>query len=321
MTKKLTIEEVKNGFIAKGWQLLSSVYVKSQEPLNVVCPAGHQTTICWNNFQKGQGCRICAGNEAHSFESVKQVFTDTGCELLATEYKNVLTPMQYRCECGSISEIRFCDFQVGVRCWNCRSAKISAATRIDDKEIKAFCEDKGCQFIRSWIKSKRTRIEYICGCGERSEAFLGNFKRFPNCKKCGNKKVSGSNCYMFDPDREAVAFRKKFRKICGQHIHRFMKATGQKKTRHTHELLGYTPQQLQEHILSHPDYAACKDGEWHVDHKFPLKAFLDHGIMDLKLINALDNLRPLAGLENLSKADKYDKKEFVQWILLQPKQS
>ena len=107
--------------------------------------------------------------------------------------------------------------------------------------------------------------------------------------------------------------RKKFRKICGQHIRRFMRATGQKKTRHTHELLGYTPQQLQEHILNHPNMKSCGD-EWHVDHIFPLQAFLDRGILDLRLVNHLDNLQPLSSDENLSKADEYDEKEFEEWL-------
>jgi hypothetical protein len=35
----------------------------------------------------------------------------------------------------------------------------------------------------------------------------------------------------------------------------------------------------------------------HVDHIFPIQAFLDHGILDLKTINALDNLRPMLGPE------------------------
>jgi hypothetical protein len=120
---------------------------------------------------------------------------------------------------------------------------------------------------------------------------------------------------MYDPDREAVRLRKRFRKMCGQYIKRFMDATGQRKTRHTHELLGYTPEQLQEHILNHPDYIKVKDGEWHVDHIMPIQAFLDHNILDLKIINSLDNLRPMAGVENISKADVYDKEEFVRKYL------
>ena len=32
--------------------------------------------------------------------------------------------------------------------------------------------------------------------------------------------------------------------------------------------------------------------------------------LDLKIINALENLRPMKGPENISKADNYDKEEF-----------
>jgi len=49
---------------------------------------------------------------------------------------------------------------------------------------------------------------------------------------------------------------------------------------------------------------------------FPIQAFLDHGILDLSLINRFDNLRPIIGPENLSKADKYDETDFKQWLKL-----
>lgn len=314
MSKKLTIEQVKIEFKNRGWELKSDIYEKNILPLIAICPCGHETTISWNNLKSGQGCKICAGNEAYSYEEVKKIFEAAGCDLLAESYKNVMTPMSYICNCGNESEIRFCDFRQGTRCWKCRSQKISNAIKTNDENIKEFCESKGCQFIESFIQCKRTRIKYICACGSESEAYWGNFKKFPNCKKCGSAKISGSNCYMYDPDREAIALRKKFRKICGQHIKRFMESTGQKKTLHTHELLGYMPQDLQNHILNHPNYKNCEGKEWHVDHIFPIQAFLDHGILDLKIINKLCNLQPILGPENLKKADKYNQKEFLEWI-------
>jgi hypothetical protein len=222
-------------------------------------------------------------------------------------------PLNYRCSCGNISKSDFGNFRKSRRCRKCGATTTSEKLRVKDEDIDNLCLKHGCEFIRSWIKNKKTRIEYICKCGNQSEAYLTNFKRFPNCKKCGNKKVSGSNSYMYDPDREAVAMRKRFSKMCGQHIHRFMKATKQKKTKSTHVLLGYKPADLQEHILNHPNMKNCGD-DWHVDHIFPIKAFLDHNILDLSIINRLDNLRPLPGPENLSKADVYDVKEFEEWL-------
>ena len=119
---------------------------------------------------------------------------------------------------------------------------------------------------------------------------------------------------MWNPDREKVARRKRFRKTCEQLIRRVLNATGGKKADRSAALLGYTPEQLQEHILSHPNMAFLQGKEWHVDHIFPIQAFLDHGIEDLQLINALDNLQPLEGSINIAKGDRYDVAEFQEWL-------
>ena len=58
-----------------------------------------------------------------------------------------------------------------------------------------------------------------------------------------------------------------------------------------------------------------KNKKWEVDHVFPIKAFLDYGISDLKIINCLDNLQPLSEYDNCSKNAKYDCVEFEKWLV------
>jgi hypothetical protein len=315
--RKLTTIEVQRSFDQKGWKLQDN-YEKSSKPMSVICPVGHNTKISWNNFQKGQGCKYCACNVNFTYDEVKQFFFDQGCELLETKYDNNGVLLNYKCSCGESSKIRFRDFKNGRRCMKCKNAKISQSLTLDESDVKSKVESYGVKYVSSWLKwcgdRNRTRITYVCKCNRTTDAWLSNFYKVQNCKECGNAKKSGSNCYMYDPDREAVEMRKKFRKMCGQHIKRFMEATGQKKTKHTHELLGYYPKDLQEHILNHPNYKNCIGKEWHVDHVFPIQAFIDHGILDLKIINRLDNLRPILGPDNLQKADKYDEKEFMEWL-------
>lgn len=318
MASKLTQSQVEQEFQSKSCQLLSE-YQGNQKSMKYRCRCGYIAQTSLIGFRNSKGCYNCSAVSAgrrFSYDQVKKYFKDNGCELLESNYLNNEQVLNYKCLCGNVSKIRFRDFKNGRRCLNCKSQKNSNNMRASESEVLAICQKHGCQLIRSWIQCKKTRIEYICKCGNQTEAYLTNFKNYPNCWECGKKKKSGANCYMYDPDRDAVKMRKRFRKMCGQFIHRYMRATGEKKTRYTHELLGYTPQQLQDHILNHPNMKLCEGKEWHVDHYFPIQAFLDAGIYDLKIINCLPNLRPMPGPENLSKADKYNEKEFNKWLKL-----
>lgn len=46
-------------------------------------------------------------------------------------------------------------------------------------------------------------------------------------------------------------------------------------------------------------------GEWHIDHKKPVSRFVEQGITDPRIINALSNLQPLWAKDNLEKSDKW----------------
>lgn len=89
---------------------------------------------------------------------------------------------------------------------------------------------------------------------------------------------------------------------------------GEKKRDHANKLLGYSPRQLQDHIKNHPNWERVKDSEWHLDHIFPIIAFLEHGIKDIAVICRLDNLQPLSGTKNSSKNGSYDEKAFLDWL-------
>ena len=51
-----------------------------------------------------------------------------------------------------------------------------------------------------------------------------------------------------------------------------------------------------------------------MDYIFPLKAFVDYGILDPALANCLENLQPMLGKENISKSAKYDRFSFEFWL-------
>lgn len=77
------------------------------------------------------------------------------------------------------------------------------------------------------------------------------------------------------------------------------------KYRSTFQLLGYTLEELMNHLESLFTEGMTWDnyGEWHVDHKLPMSSFNFETTEDreFKLCWCLDNLQPLWGPDNLSK--------------------
>jgi hypothetical protein len=86
-----------------------------------------------------------------------------------------------------------------------------------------------------------------------------------------------------------------------------------KKEDKTDAILGYTPKQLFENLRNHPNYESVKDKKWEIDHIQPIKAFNDFQITDLRIINALDNLRPCLPSKNRLKSGWYDVNHFISY--------
>jgi len=84
-----------------------------------------------------------------------------------------------------------------------------------------------------------------------------------------------------------------------------------KKLDYSHKLLGYTARELQSHLEKHPSWEKLKDTDWHLDHIFPIKAFFEHGITDIALINCLDNLQPLSQKKNNSTVSHWFHASFI----------
>ncbi len=79
------------------------------------------------------------------------------------------------------------------------------------------------------------------------------------------------------------------------------------RTGHKSKKVPYTAEQLKQRIeFNFRDGMSWDNwGEWHIDHTKPIKRFLEQGITDVAVINALCNLRPLWAKENLSKGAKF----------------
>jgi hypothetical protein len=76
-------------------------------------------------------------------------------------------------------------------------------------------------------------------------------------------------------------------------LHNYLRRVGKTKEGHTIDLLGYSILELKEHITSLFTEEMSWDnyGQWHIDHIKPVVTFDKDA--DIKIVNALSNLRPL----------------------------
>jgi len=310
---------VKKVFEEGGCELLDD-YINAHTPLQYKCSCGGIAKISFSGFKQGKRCRSCCSNKLAnyfrlSYDYVKQFFADQGCELLEMEYKNARAKLRYRCVCGEESEIVFDSFRKGNRCRKCGNKKIAEKQTLTHEHVKLYFQSKGCELLDNYVRSA-IPVRYRCKCGEESKTTLSNFKKHSRCPTCSLKGRSGENHYEWRPDRESVILEHIFRQRCYKILKCGLNATGRIKNNRTAILLGYNNKQLQERITKHPAWEQVKNNIWHVDHVFPVKAFVDYNIQDIKLINTLENLRPMIGKENCGKSGSYNKSDFELWLKL-----
>ena len=94
-------------------------------------------------------------------------------------------------------------------------------------------------------------------------------------------------------------------------VYRVLYQIGTKKEKHSHEYLNYTAKDLRLHIESlfkpgmNWENNGCGKGKWQLDHKKEVAQFIQEGIEDPNIINALSNLQPLWTEEHARKTGKF----------------
>ena len=239
----------------------------------------------------------------HTLEYVRQCFAERGCELLEDHYINSHTKMRYRCHCGNISYITFSGFRYARGCMQC-----NGNPKYTLEEVTKIFADGGCELLSDY-KGNKSPLHYICSCGRESEISLVKFMMGRRCRDCGLRV--GPKHGNWNPDREMIALNKKVKRRYYGFIYTLLKG---KKNATSSEILGYTISELKDHLVNHPNWESVKDDKWSVDHIFPVKAFVEHNILDPKIVNCLDNLQPLSQSENSAKGDTYDREEFKKWL-------
>ena len=179
----------------------------------------------------------------------------------------------------------------------------------------------GCSKLKSSTYAKnnrqkindRKRADYHANIEENREYHRDHYARNPDIVKKNNKRYVDKNKdkvneYKLRWHKERYKNDPTFRLT--HHMRRTLKRvlnyTGNLKNRRTTEYLGYTTEELRNHIESQfvDGMSWGNYGDWHIDHVIPVIKWIQAGVTDPSVINALDNLQPLWAKENMSKGGR-----------------
>jgi hypothetical protein len=244
---------------------------------------------------------------------VTEHFAKFNCKLLG-EYTGTKKKMEYICSCGNKSEISWNKFTQGQRCGLCK--KWGNKHKKSLEEIKLLFHERGCEFLDDFYKGIHTKHNYKCKCGKKSQITFAAFHwQNQYCLECGKEKNKGENHHSWKSDREKHELERLFRKKMYKALRTCFTRFNKEKNTKSIKILGYSPTELYLHITSHTNWEKVKDTKWTIDHIFPIQAFIDFNIWRPDLINCLENLQPMESKANTAKSDKYDVKEFENWLL------
>ena len=321
-TKKLTIEIVRNYFESCNCVLLENEYKDCKTPMKYICVCGNESKICYSNLKNGQRCKQCANkksakaNTKYTYDDVKYLVEEKECKLLSKkeDYSTSNSIITFVCNCGSQSKTTFSSFLCGRRCYNCRSERMAIKKRRPIEKVCEIFEKEGYTLLSDSYVNVNMPLSFHCPRGHEHQISLSNWKKGQRCRKCYEEDRLGPNHPNWCQDREAKRLRDSIRRRCFGLLHNVLRATGQKKNTKSYDLLGYNWQELQKHLSSFPVWTSLQKQVWHIDHIFPIDAFIKNGIIDPKVINALDNLQPMLGKDNWNKSNCYDKRKFCRYL-------
>jgi len=195
---KYTYEDAKNIVEAvEGYILISTEYVRCKDYLIIQCDKGHPFPMTFTAFNVGgHRCPICntGGNYKYDLEIAKEIFKLGNCELLADEYINTDTPMPYICSCGKPSTIALKEFMHGQRCKECGYKKTGDALRTPYMETYNYFKEHDCELLSTEeeIQNGKTKVKYICSCGNHDEVIIDKFKLGERCNNCRQERVQAT---------------------------------------------------------------------------------------------------------------------------------
>jgi hypothetical protein len=199
MSKKLTIEFVREEFLKEGYILLDTEYINNLQKLDYICPEGHRHSVSWNKWTQIRRCPICSSKKKLTIKFIRSEFKKERYELLTEEYVNNKQNLDYICPEGHKHSVSWHNWQAGSqRCPTCRRREVSKLQRHSLDYIKNFFAKEGYTLLSDSYKHCHQKLDYICPEGHRHSMSWNNFRQGCRCpQEAHNHSKAENEIYDF----------------------------------------------------------------------------------------------------------------------------
>lgn len=200
MTKRKSIEYVREIVESKGGKLLSTEYINNKTPITIQLSDGEIEDRTLNNIlkqnpliSKKEKNKNTSKRQRRNIDEIKSIIESRGGKLLSTRYNNKKTPLLIKTSDGII-ETRKIDSITLTKTLVSKSKRYDEhkiKSKLSMGEIKSLIESrKGKLIDYNQYVNNRTYIDIECSCGRITSNCIFNIKQNYNiitCKECRPK--------------------------------------------------------------------------------------------------------------------------------------
>jgi len=180
-------------FAAAGLRLLEKMRGDTKTRLRYECETcGHKDRTNYNSIYNGSGCPKCAMRavgemKRWTLEKARDVFKKVGLTLLATEYKDTYTPLDYVCDsCGYTDKLIANKAAQGRGCKACGLARKGSGNRLTREKVEGALRAKSLIWVSGEYETGKSELKVRCEqCGSTFAGCLDNLAaaKYP-CVEC-----------------------------------------------------------------------------------------------------------------------------------------
>lgn len=195
--RRHSYDYVKKYIEGEGYTLISCEYKNNNSKLNMVCNMGHDISMTFGNFQRGNRCRVCANeknatNQRHNYNYIKTFIESIGYTLIDSEYVRNSEKLNLYCGNGHSIAMSFKNLLKGNRCAKCNTVshgenKIEKILKEKEVDFITQYKIKECKFKRSlpfdfYLPKYNVLIEYDGIQHYEIKRHFGGFEGFVDTK-------------------------------------------------------------------------------------------------------------------------------------------